>query len=90
MQGFSIASLVGENAFTVIYWCKILSFHMRINMFVEKEHVMGKIFSIGFSQTHFPVAHKVLLAGTTGVLQVIASLLSHCHCTMLRARYRIY
>lgn len=51
---------------------------------------MEKIFSIGFSQTHFPVAHKVLLAGITGVLQVIASLLSHCHCAGLRVHYRIY
>lgn len=81
---------MGENAFTVIYWCKILSFHMRINMFLEKENVMGKIFSIGFSQTHFPVAHKVLLVGTTGVLQENASLLSHCYCTVLCARYHIY
>lgn len=51
---------------------------------------MGKIFSIGFSQTHFPAAHKVLLAGTTGALQVIASLLSHCHCTVLLVHYHIY
>lgn len=51
---------------------------------------MEKIFSIGFSETHFPVARKVFLAGTTGVLHVIASLLSHCHCTALRARYLIY
>lgn len=51
---------------------------------------MEKIFTIGFSQTHFPVARKVLFAGTIGILHIIASLLSHCQCTLLHVRYRIY
>lgn len=59
-------------------------------MFLWKEHVMEEVFTIGFSQTHFPVAHKVLFAGTIGIVHIIASLLSHCHCTLLHVSYRIY
>lgn len=59
-------------------------------MFLQKEHIMEKDSTIGFSQTHFPVAHKVLFAGTIGNLHIIAALLSHCRCTLLHVRYHIY
>lgn len=51
---------------------------------------MEKVFTTGFSQAHFPVAHKVVFAGTIRILHIIASLLLHCHCASLHVRYRIY
>lgn len=51
---------------------------------------MEKAFTTGCSQAHFPVVHKVVFAGTIGILHIIASVLSHCHCTLLHVRYPIY